>query len=280
VKDYLEMTEVEVAQLVWIHSNKFTIPELFRKKFFPQMTYRNTCYLLNKYARPEKGFLHSEKPTQTSNTYYYLTAGAIRTLDAMDRLLVRSTKYPIKINPYEREHDMKVQEVRIAFEAKADLGGVFWVSDFEMRSGITPAVKARFQAGELDKGRWRSSWSEGRNKSRRTPDGYFEADVDGQRMAFAFEFENKPRSDGKIQDMVSYLNYSFPEATKMVVSAIEKNAIRMIRALQVKIKKSEQEKWFVSDFEKATTLPFKEIWYQLDHPLSESGGDGEAQGGG
>ncbi len=53
----------------------------------------------------------------------------------------------------------------------------------------------------------------------------------------------------------------------MVVSAIEKNAIRMIRALQIKIKKSEQETWFVSDFEKATSLPFKEMWFRLDHSL-------------
>ena len=93
-------------------------------------------------------------------------------------------------------------------------------------------------------------------------------------MAFAFEFENKPRSDGKYQDMVNYLNYSFPEATKMVVSAIEKNAIRMIRALQIKVRKSEQGKWFVSDFGKATTLPFKEIWFRLDHSL---GGEVETQ---
>lgn len=240
--EYLEMTKEEVEQLVWLHSNKFTIPELFRKKFFPQQTYRNACYLLNKYARPEKGFLHADKPTQTSHTYYYLTATAIRTLDAMDRFLVRSIKYPVKINPYEREHDLKVQEVRIAFEGNQDLKNVFWVSDFEMRSGITPSVKARFLAGELDKERWRGSWSGARNHSRRTPDGYFEADVDGERMAFAFEFENKPRSDGKIQDMVNYLNFSFPEATKMVVSAIEKNAVRMIRALQIKVKKSDQEK--------------------------------------
>jgi hypothetical protein len=267
VKDYLEMTEEEAGYLAWIHSNKFTVPELFRKKFCPQQTYRNACYFLNKYARSEKGFLHGEKPTQTSHTYYYLTAAAIRTLDAMDRILVRSTKYPVKINPYEREHDMKVQEVRIAFEANPDLKNIFWVSDFEMRSGITPHVKSRFLAGECDKERWRGNWSDGRNHSRRTPDGYFEADVDGQRMAFAFEFENKPRSDGKIQDMVNYLNFSFPETSRMVVSAIEKNAIRMIRALQIKIKKSEQEKWFVSDFEKATSLAFKEMWFRLDHSL-------------
>ncbi len=269
MKDYLEMTEEEAAQLVWIHSNKFTIPELFRKKFYPQMTYRNACYLLNKYARPEKTFLHSEKPTQTSNTYYYLTAGAIRTLDAMDLTLVRSTKYPIKINPYEREHDLKAQEIRIAFESKPELENVFWVSDFEMRSGITPSVKARFKEGKLDKERWRGNWSDGRNHSRRTPDGYFEADLDGQRMAFAFEFENKPRSDQKIQDMVNYLNFSFPDTTKMVVSASEKNAIRMIKALQIKIKAPDQEKWFVSNFERATALPFKEIWHQLNHPIGE-----------
>ena len=62
--------------------------------------------------------------------------------------------------------------------------------------------------------------------------------------------------------MVNYLNYSFADTTKMVVSASEKNAIRMIRALQIKVRKSEQEKWFVSDFEKAVTLPFNEVWFR------------------
>ncbi len=81
---------------------------------------------------------------------------------------------------------MRVQEVRIAFEANPDLKNIFWVSDFEMRSGITPNIKARFLAGKLDKERWRGNWSDARNHSRRTPDGYFEADVDGKRMAFAF----------------------------------------------------------------------------------------------
>lgn len=76
----LEMTEKEIERLVWIHSNKFTIPELFRKKFHPQGTYRNACYTLSKYV--QKGFLQFEKPDMFAHNFYFLTVAAIKTLDA------------------------------------------------------------------------------------------------------------------------------------------------------------------------------------------------------
>jgi hypothetical protein len=41
----------------------------------------------------------------------------------------------------------------------------------------------------------------------------------------------------------------------------------MIRALKLKVKAEDQEKWFVTDLEKATTQSFKGIWHQLDKPL-------------
>lgn len=44
---------------------------------------------------------------------------------------------------------------------------------------------------------------------------------------------------------------------------------KLIRALQKKVKSGEQHQWFVSDYEKVTTLPFKKIWHKLDHPLDE-----------
>jgi hypothetical protein len=41
----------------------------------------------------------------------------------------------------------------------------------------------------------------------------------------------------------------------------------MIRALKVKVKEEEREKWFITDFENASTQSFKGIWHQLDHPI-------------
>lgn len=270
MKSYLQITEKEAEHLAWLHSNKFTTPELFWKKFYPAISFQYACRVLKNYSSPEKGLLHIHKPHRFLNSYYFLTGGAIRLLDERNQILVRSTKYPVKINPYEREHDLMVQRIRIAFEANPDLSNVFWVSDFEMRSGITPAVKARFLEGGLEKARWRGNWSEERNKGRRTPDGYFEADIDGHRYEFVLELENTPRSERKIYEMVEYLNDSFPDGYKLVVSANDKNTVRMFNALRVIVRKSEQAKWFVSNFERATTQPFKGIFHQLNQPIGSS----------
>lgn len=266
-KKLLAMTTVEEQRLVWIHSNKFIVPELFHKKFIPEQSYRQACRLLSKYASPEIGFLHTQQDTIFQRMNYYLTANAIRTLDATNKILVRSTKYPVKINPKEKDHDLLVQAIRISFEASKDLKSVFWVSDFELRSGISPSIKAEFLEGNLDKEKWRSIGFNPNPKGRRTPDGYFEADLDGERLGFTIEFEHLPYGDKKISDMVDNLKDGYPHAMKLVVSSGFKNALRMIRALKMKVKEVDQDKWFITDLEKASTKSFKGIWHQLNQPL-------------
>ena len=44
-------------------------------------------------------------------------------------------------------------------------------------------------------------------------------------------------------------------------------AVRMIGALRAKISENDRDRWFVSDFEKATTLPFEKIWHQVNYPV-------------
>jgi len=266
------ITEEEAAHLGWIHSNKFTIPELFHKRFIQPRTYRMACHVLrNQYLK--KGFLEVTKAEGTTfqDSMYYLTGGAIKALDAMGKILVRSVNYPVKINPYERKHDLLVQTIRIAFEANTELKRVFWLSDFEMRGGITQEVKKTFLAGELDKGKWRSNWVNIQSKGRRTPDGYFEADLEGKRYGFALEFEHVQNPEGKIRRMIEYLDESFPDALRLVVSANPENAKRMINILRSRIDERKRSRWFVSDYEKAVSLPFKRIWHQLNHPLADEG---------
>jgi hypothetical protein len=82
--------------------------------------------------------------TVFQDSFYFLTAKAIQSLYASGKLLVRSVKYPVHMNPYERKHDLLAQTVRIAFENSQDLKDIFWVSDFEMRSAITPEIKTAF----------------------------------------------------------------------------------------------------------------------------------------
>lgn len=270
MSDFLEINDKETEHLVWIHSNKFTIPEIFGRKFF-KSSYRYACRVLRKYYL-KKGLLNMTKAEGTTfqDSMYSLTTDAIRSLDLKNKILVRGTKYPVKVNPYERQHDLMVQEIRVAIESSEDLSDIFWVTDFEMRSGITPSIKAKFVEGRLDKEEWRSNGLNPNSTGRRTPDGYFEADLDGQREGFTLEYEHHPYDDRKFNRMAWYLKQYFPNATKLVVSVNRENAVRMIKALQTKIKTGEQHLWFVSDLDKVKNLSFKKIWHQLNHPLGDN----------
>jgi hypothetical protein len=267
LKETMEITDLETEHLVWIHSNKFTTPELFHKKFMPNQSSRNAYKILKKYVNPERELLHVLKTPVGNSNLFFLTAGALRSLDENNKILVRSNKYPVKINNHEKEHDLMVQTARIRFESFEELKDIFWVSDFEMRSGITPSIKAEYLEGKLNKERWRSNGANPNPKGRRTPDGYFEADIEDRRISFAFELENHHYNDVILQRMTENLRGGFPHALKLIVSATPGNAVRMIRSLQSRIKPEEQKQWFVSDFERVTNKPFKKCWHQLNHPL-------------
>jgi len=77
------------------------------------------------------------------------------------------------------------------------------------------------------------------------------------------EYEHVPNPDAKIGRMIEYLKDSFPNALRLVVSANKKNATRMMEILRSKISEHDWSQWFVSDFERAVSLPFKKIWNQL-----------------
>ena len=264
---YLEITDAEAQHLAWIHSNKFTIPELFKKKFYPEGTYRNACYVLSKYVK--KGFLLFEKPNMFAHNFYFLTLPAIRTLDETGRMIVMGRKHTIRINPYERQHDLMVQELRITLEACPGLVDIFWVSDFEMRAGITPRTKAEFLNGELES-KWRvRAYERAKSMFRRTPDGYFEADFDGDRRGFVLEFERTAYNWNMVKRMVYNLDDAFPHAQRLIVSETVPHARRMIRNLQAWVREKDLSSWFVTDFQKLTTQPFEKCWYQISHPLEE-----------
>ena len=266
----LEINEMEAKHLTWIHSNKFTTPELFHKRFIHPRTYRQACSIMrDQYLK--KGFLGMTKAESTTfqDSMYYLSTKAIQILDENEKILVKKTNYPVRINPYERQHDLEVQAIRIAFEKNDQLGRIFWLSDFEMRSGITQGVKKAFLSGDLDKEEWRSNWVNTQIRGRRTPDGYFETDLDGKRYGFTLEYEHVQNPEAKIGRMIDYLKDSFPNVLRLVVSADKKNATRMMNILRGKVRESEWDRWFVSYFERATTLPFKKIWHQLNQPIKE-----------
>jgi hypothetical protein len=267
MSQYLEINDTEAQHLAWIHSNKFTIPDLFHKKFYPQGTYRNACYVLSKYVK--KGFLLFEKENMFAHNFYFLSLPAIRTLDETGRMIVMGRKHPIRINPYERQHDLMVQELRITLEACPSLVDIFWVSDFEMRAGITPRTKAEFLNGELESN-WRvRAYERAKSLVRRTPDGYFEADFQEDRRVFVLEFERTAYNWNMVKRMVYNLDDAFPQAHRLVVSETAPHARRMIRNLQAWVMERERSWWYVSDFEKVITRPFEKCWYQISHPLEQ-----------
>jgi len=267
MSQYLEISDTEAQHLAWIHSNKFTIPDLFHKKFYPQGTYRNACYVLSKYVK--KGFLLFDKENIFAHNFYFLTLPAIRTLDETGRMIVMGRKHTIRINPYERQHDLMVQELRITLESTPTLEDIFWVSDFEMRAGITPRTKAEFLNGELESN-WRvRAYERAKSLVRRTPDGYFEADFQGERRPFVLEFERTAYNWNMVKRMVYNLDDAFPHAWRLVVSETYPHARRMIRNLQAWVMERDRSKWLVSDFGRVTTRPFEKVWFQINNPLPE-----------
>lgn len=257
----LKMTEKEATELAWIHSNKFTTPDLYKKKFLTERSFQYACRIIKSYAA--KGFLHVIKPHKFLPSYYFLTGGAIRTLDEMGTTLVRTTKYPVHINPYEREHDLIVQEIRIYFEAASDLDETVWVSDFEMRSGISLEAKKMYLEGTLDTEKWRSEWAPYWNRTRRTPDAHFETEWNFDKTACVLEYEHTPYNEKMFNRMVNNLERSFPDAIRLIVSANEKNSLRMMKTLKNKVDQEDWGKWLFSDMYCVRNLIFKKIWSPL-----------------
>src|SRR5260221_10222048 len=110
----MEFSEREVKHLTWIHSNKFTTPELFHKRFIFPKTYRQACSILrDQYLK--KGLLGITKAESSTfqDSMYFLTGKAIQFLDETDKILVKRSKFQARINPYEREHDLEAQAIRI-----------------------------------------------------------------------------------------------------------------------------------------------------------------------
>ena len=104
---------------------------------------------------------------------------------------------------------------------------------------------------------------------RRTPDGYFEADFDGDRRPFVLEFERTAYNWNMVKRMVYNLDDAFPHAHRLIVSETVPHARRMIRNLQAWVREKDLSSWFVTDFQNLTNQPFEKCWYQISHPLEE-----------
>lgn len=251
-----------IQYLSYINSNKFITPNLFKLKFIPQAGVMGAVMRLRRMT--QIGLLVPFKNAYHSEPVYHLTGNALKVLKGRGEGLI---KYPTppRISLSSLEHDTRVTRLRVAFEETAGLKDVFWVSDHEMKSGITPKMKAEFEAGRLDLPGWLKESKGKKAFFRRCPDAYFEATVGADRLAFILEYVHKEYFGIRFDEVIVRLASEYPNARKMIVFRTEEAARRFIPVLQKKITK--KEPWYVGDYERAVKLPFTKIWHHLTEPI-------------
>ncbi len=273
----IELTAKDEIKLAYIQSNKFITLKSYHRKFLKAKTEVAAWYQLEKFCKLDPPFLERLRGNHFEERYYIPKPAALKYLDQKNLILVRSPRFQSQLRGQSYEHDCRVTSLRIALEENQDLKNIFWVSDFELRSGITPEIKAKFMEGRLNKISWRYNRNkeiglikqtesrEGgpKNQYPRTPDGYFEADLEGRREAFVLEYIHQHYSRGVMDKMVYQLSFdpTFSKSHKLIVCRTGEDAEAVIPKLRERVK--EKEKWFVGDYDRAVREPFKKIWFHL-----------------
>jgi len=251
----------DVTALAYIHSNKFITTKLFHKKFHPTQSYK-TAYLRLR-GLEEKGLVLKTQKLPNEDTYYYLSRPALRQLSSLARILISSEVRSPRINTFEREHDRRLLEMRIHFEADPSLAGLTWLSDYEMRCGLKMEWKKALEEGRG----WELAGTRLSRLNRRTPDGYFEASLEGQPYTFVLEYEHSPYNREQMGGMVLNLVRDFPQAFRLIVSRDKEHAIRLAEGLGLYLKNDYRQKdlWGFSFFGKVISLPLTRIpWVNLE----------------
>ena len=256
-----EIDPVDITVLAYIHSNKFITTKLFHKKFHPAQSYVTACVHLRELV--SRGLLLKTQNLPNEDTYYYLSRPALRQLSGLARILISTEVRSPRINTFEREHDRRLLEMRIHFEADPALEGLTWLSDYEMRCGLRMAWKKALEEGRG----WELAGTKLQRLNRRTPDGYFKATLEGQAYTFVLEYEHSPYNREQMGAMVLNLNRDFPQALRLVVSRDKGQAVRLLEGLAAHLKGDHRQKdlWGFSFFGKVATLPFIRVpWVNLE----------------
>ncbi len=255
----LEPRDVKI--LAYIHSNKFITTRLFHQKFHPHQTFWTACLHLKRLM--EKGLLLKSRNLPNEDGFYCLTRPALRHLAGIGRILISPEVRSPHINLFEREHDKRVLAIRIQVEEAGNLLGLTWLSDYEMRCGLRMDWKRA-----LDEGRaWDLAGAKLHRVHQRTPDGYFEGNLEDRAYGFVLEYEHTAYNRDKMAAMVLNLTRDFPKAFRLVVSRDKAHAVRMANGLETFLKGDprSRELWAFSFFEKVAHLPFVRVpWVRLD----------------
>jgi hypothetical protein len=257
----LELEPEDIEVLAYIQSNKFITTRLFNQKFLPGKSYVTAGAHLR--GLMKRGLLLRTQRYPNDDIYYYLTRPALHQLYALARILISHEVRSPHINTNEREHDKRVLEMRIRIESSPALTSLTWLSDHEMRCGLRMDWKKALQEGRG----WDLSKAKLHRCHKRTPDGYFEATIEGQAKGFVLEYEHTPYNRAKMTAMVLNLNRDFPGAFKLIVSRDWEHAVRMVEGLSGYLKANPRELplWAFSYFEKVVTVPFTRVtWATLE----------------
>lgn len=251
----------DVDTLAYIHSNKFITTNLFHRKFHPNHSLWTACLHLNRLA--EQGWVLRSRKLPNEDSFYCLTRPALKHLSGLARILISPEVRSPRINPFEREHDKRVMTMRIQIEEAGGLEGLTWLSDYEMRCGLRMDWKKALTQGRG----WNLAGAKLHRVHDRTPDGYFEAVIEGKVHAFALEYEHTAYNRDKMTGMVLNLTRDFPGAYRLVVSRDKEHALRMIEGLETFLKSDPRDRglWAFSFFEKVVRLPFRRVpWVNLE----------------
>ncbi len=251
----------DIETLAYIHSNKFITTKLFQAKFHPHQSHVTAWSHLK--GLVERGLLLKTQNLPNEDTYYYLSRPALAYLSKTARILVSPEIRSAHINTFEREHDKRVLTMRIQIENEGGLECLTWLSDYEMRCGLKMAWKKALCQGRG----WDLAGAKLHRVHDRTPDGCFEATLEGKTYGFVLEYEHTPYNRDKMTAMLLNLDRDFPTAFRLVVSRDKAHAIRMMNGLETFLRGDLQRQafWAFSFFEKVIHLPFIRVpWVRLD----------------
>lgn len=251
----------DLDSLAYIHSNKFITARLYHRKFHSHQSYKTATLHLN--ALENQGWLLKTRKFQNDDAYFCLTRPAMNQLSGLARILTSPEVRSPHINPFEREHDKRVVSMRVQIEQEGGLKGLTWLSDYEMRCGLKMIWKKALVEGRG----WDLAGAKLHRVYHRTPDGYFEADIEGRGYAFVLEYEHSAYNRDKMAAMILNLTRDFPTAFRLVVSRDKAHALRMLEGLETFLKGDPRNRnlWGFSFFEKVDRLPFIRVpWINME----------------
>jgi hypothetical protein len=248
----------QLKVLAWIHSNRAITPKHFRLKFKPEQTPARACQILDRWEK--LGLLKRHKAFLNSDSFYSLSYKSIKVLADKGLILLSKNGREAKINTFEKEHDKRVINMRVAIE-NSGLDNLLWLTDYEMRCGLNSDKKRALVRGTSDPHVFLIE----KNK-RKVPDGYFEADLEGRTWSFVFEYEHHPYSQERVQTVLLRLYKEYPDSIKTIVVNEPSRLPTLLAKIGALIHEpKERVAWIFSTYEEASNKPFLSVpWVDLD----------------